>query len=145
MPRVVVASATRCTARPYAARRIDTPRLSIAAHVSLNARVMMSFSFAFTSVSFQKYSWRPWTHSKYDTTTPPALARTSGRTTTPASSRISSAAGVVGQSRELPGLELVREGGGDVDPVRVVDASRGVGHRDHGRTFLGQELRQVAA
>ena len=46
---------------------------------------MMSFSCSFTSSSFQKYSWRPWTHSKYETTTPPAFARTSGRTRTPRS------------------------------------------------------------
>jgi hypothetical protein len=45
----------------------------------------MSFSFAFTSASFQKYSWRPCTHSKYETTTPPAFARMSGRTSTPLS------------------------------------------------------------
>ena len=70
--------------------------LSRVAHVSLNARVTMSFSFAFTSASFQKYSWRPCTHSKYETTTPPAFARMSGRTRTPLSSRISSAAGVTG-------------------------------------------------
>ena len=48
-------------------------------HVSSNARLTMSFSFAFTSASFQKYSWRPCTHSKYETTTPPAFASTSGR------------------------------------------------------------------
>ena len=52
---------------------------SCSAHVSLNARVTMSFSFAFTSSSFQKYSWSPCTHSKYETTTPPAFARMSGR------------------------------------------------------------------
>ena len=34
------------------------------AQVSSNARRTMSLSFAFTSASFQKYSWRPWTHSK---------------------------------------------------------------------------------
>src|SRR5262245_9708760 len=56
----------------------------------------MSFSFALTSASVQKYSCNPWTHSKYETTTPPALASTSGRTRTPLPSRISSAAGVVG-------------------------------------------------
>ncbi len=56
----------------------------------------MSFSFAFTSSSFQKYSWRPCTHSKYETTTPPAFASTSGRMRTPLSSRIASAAGVTG-------------------------------------------------
>src|SRR6266487_6874485 len=56
----------------------------------------MSFRRAFTSVSFQKYSWRPWTHSKYETTTPPAFASTSGRISTPLSSRIASAAGVTG-------------------------------------------------
>ena len=32
--------------------------------VSSNARTTMSFSFALTSYSFQKYSWRPCTHSK---------------------------------------------------------------------------------
>jgi hypothetical protein len=64
MPRVVVASATRCTATPYAARRIDVFLPSQRDQVSLNERVMMSFSFALTSSSFQKYSWRPWTHSK---------------------------------------------------------------------------------
>ena len=64
--------------------------------VSWKARVTISFSRAFTSSSFQKYSCRPCTHSKYETTTPPALASTSGRTTTPRSSRMSSAAGVTG-------------------------------------------------
>ena len=39
-------------------------RSSYTCQVSLNARVTMSFSFAFTSGSFQKYSWRPCTHSK---------------------------------------------------------------------------------
>src|SRR5438270_697356 len=58
----------------------------------------MSFSFALTSSSFQKYSWRPCTHSKYETTTPPAFARMSGRTSTPRSSRISSAAGAVAEA-----------------------------------------------
>ena len=69
---------------------------SYTCQVSLKARVTMSRSFEFTSGSFQKYSWRPCTHSKYETTTPPALARMSGRTSTPLSSRISSAAGVIG-------------------------------------------------
>ena len=72
------------------------PNFSRVDQVSSNARTTMSFSFAFTSYSFQKYSWRPCTHSKYETTTPPALASTSGRTRTPRSSRISSAAGVTG-------------------------------------------------
>jgi hypothetical protein len=58
-PRVVVASATRCTARPYAAIRIDASLCSCTFHVSLNARVVMSLRRAFTSVSFQKYSCRP--------------------------------------------------------------------------------------
>ena len=74
----------------------DTLRARAVAQVSSNARVTMSLSFAFTSASFQKYSWRPCTHSKYETTTPPALASTSGRISTPLSSRISSAAGVIG-------------------------------------------------
>ena len=51
---------------------------------------------SFTSSSVQKNSWRPCTHSKYETTTPPAFASTSGTTSTPFASRISSAAGVVG-------------------------------------------------
>src|SRR6266540_1919028 len=76
--------------------RMLVPRLSRVAQVSLKARVEMSFRRAFTSSSFQKYSWRPCTHSKYETTTPPAFASTSGKTRIPRSSRISSAAGVVG-------------------------------------------------
>ena len=32
--------------------------------VSSNALSTISFSFALTSSSFQKYSWRPCTHSK---------------------------------------------------------------------------------
>ena len=83
------------------ARRIETPFDSCSAHVSLNARVTMSFSFAFTSSSFQKYSWSPCTHSKYETITPPAFARMSGRIRTPFCSRISSAAGRDGPVRAL--------------------------------------------
>src|ERR687896_405214 len=56
----------------------------------------MSWSFAFTSSSRQKYSCRPCTHSKYETTTSPALASTSGRTRTSRSSRIASADVVTG-------------------------------------------------
>ena len=55
-PRVVVASATRRTASPYAAMRIVIPRASRVSHVSSNARVVISFRRAFTSSSFQKYS-----------------------------------------------------------------------------------------
>ena len=32
--------------------------------VSSNALSTISLSLALTSSSFQKYSWRPWTHSK---------------------------------------------------------------------------------
>ena len=77
---------------PHRGRRAS----SHVAHVSSNARVTISFSRALTSSSFQKYSCRPCTHSKYETTTPPAFASTSGRTSTPFASRISSAAGVTG-------------------------------------------------
>src|SRR5262245_1405634 len=49
-----------------------------------------------TSRSDQKKSCRSCTHSKYETVTPPALARVSGSTSTPRSWRISSASGVVG-------------------------------------------------
>ena len=76
---MIVASATRCTARPYEASRIETFRSCIVAHVSSKARVTISFRRAFTSSSFQKYSCSPWTHSKYETTTPPAFASTSGQ------------------------------------------------------------------
>src|SRR5215475_11501458 len=152
MPRVMVASATRCTASPYAATRIGSLRVCAVSHVSSNARLTMSLSFAFTSTSFQKYSWRPCTHSKYETTTPPAFASTSGRMRMPRSSRIASAAGVTGpfapsqmlegarredvaleqhellvcdrlgvlEPGERPVLRLVRERGGNVDPLRVV-------------------------
>jgi hypothetical protein len=58
-PRVVVASPTRSTASPYAAMRMLTPRDAWVSQVSRKARVTMSFNFAFTSASFQKYSWRP--------------------------------------------------------------------------------------
>src|SRR6187402_2500362 len=81
---------------------------SRADQVSSNARTTMSFSFAFTSYSFQKYSWRPWTHSKYETTTPPAFATTSGSTRTPRSSRISSPPGLL-------------ERGGDEDVALELD------------------------
>ena len=56
MPRVIVASATRRTAIPYAAMRIEISRSCAVSHVSSNALLTMSFSFALTSVSFQKYS-----------------------------------------------------------------------------------------
>ena len=78
-PRVVVASATRCTASPYDAMRRLIARLSRVCHASSNARATMSWSLALTSSSRQKYSCRPCTHSKYETTTPPAFARTSGQ------------------------------------------------------------------
>src|SRR6266550_648719 len=110
-------------------------------HVSSNARTEMSCSFSLTSSSFQKYSWRPCTHSKYETTTPPPFASTSGRITTPASSRMSSACGVVagkddqllvrdpiasGEGVERPALALVGDCGGNVDALLVVDAAGGV-------------------
>src|SRR3954452_18612037 len=55
-PRMTVASATRSTASPYAARRAWAPCRSRYAQVSANARLTIASSFAFTSVSFQKYS-----------------------------------------------------------------------------------------
>ena len=83
-------------------------------HVSWKARVVMSFSFAFTSASFQKYSWRPCTHSKYDTTTPPALARTSGRMRTPMSSRIASADEILEEKGVLILPDILANAGGVV-------------------------------
>src|SRR2546426_6975209 len=41
----------------------------------------------------------PWTHSKYETMTPPAFARMSGITVTPRSRRIATASGVVGDRK----------------------------------------------
>jgi hypothetical protein len=58
-PRVVVASATRCTARPYDAMRRLVPYVACVCQASSNARATMSWSFAFTSSSRQKYSCRP--------------------------------------------------------------------------------------
>jgi hypothetical protein len=57
---------------------------------------MSSVKRAFTSSSVQKKCCRLCTHSKYDTVTPPALARMSGTTKMPRSRRISSAARSVG-------------------------------------------------
>src|SRR5215208_4837401 len=53
-------------------------------------------SLSLTSRSSQRKCWRFCTHSKYETTTPPAFAITSGTTWTPLSARIASAFGVVG-------------------------------------------------
>ena len=58
-PRVIVASETRWTARPYAAVRIVVLRLSYVCQVSWKARDVISFRRRLTSSSFQKYSWRP--------------------------------------------------------------------------------------
>jgi hypothetical protein len=55
-PLVVVASATRCTASPYAAMRRLVSFRSLVCQVSSNARTEMSCSFALTSSSRQKYS-----------------------------------------------------------------------------------------
>jgi hypothetical protein len=55
-PLVVVASATRWTARPYEAMRRVVSNRSRVSHASWNARAQMSRSFAFTSSSCQKYS-----------------------------------------------------------------------------------------
>ena len=63
---------------------------------SEKARVRIAFSFWLTSCSDQKKDWRSCTHSKYDTVTPPALARMSGMRKIPRSRKISSASGVVG-------------------------------------------------
>src|SRR6185436_21174700 len=82
-PRIRCASATRVTPTTYAARRMSIFRSWCTAYTDWNARSISSFSFAFTSFSLQKYSCSAWTHSKYDTVTPPAFARTSGITNVP--------------------------------------------------------------
>src|SRR2546423_268608 len=98
----------------------------------------MSLSFAFTSTSFQKYSWRPCTHSKYETTTPPALASTSGRMRTPRSSRIASAAGVTLvelRHRVADAEERAARRGLDA-PERAADGERLAGHDAEHRVAL---------
>ena len=63
-----------------------------------NACSRMRKSLSVISVSFQKKLWRPCTHSKYETITPPALQRMSGMTNISSQrwKRITSASGVVG-------------------------------------------------
>jgi hypothetical protein len=58
-PLVVVASATRMTASPYAAMRMLVFRRARMSQVSWKAFLTMSWRFEFTSSSFQKYSWSP--------------------------------------------------------------------------------------
>src|SRR3989449_951226 len=65
-------------------------------HTRLNALTMMPSSFSSTSFFVQKNSDRFCTHSKYDTVTPPPLARMSGITRMPRLCKMSSASGVVG-------------------------------------------------
>ena len=60
---------------------------------SLKLATILSSSRAFTSASDQKYPMRSWTHSKYETVTPPAFARMSGITNIPLSCSILSAFG----------------------------------------------------
>ena len=57
---------------------------------------MILRSRSFTSSSDQEYAWMSCTHSKYETVTPPALARMSGTTAMPRWAKISSASGSVG-------------------------------------------------
>src|ERR1044071_554764 len=69
---------------------------------------MIFSSRALISAASQKKFSRSWTHSKYETVTPPALARMSGTTRTPASRRIRSASGVVAgrdRARERAGRQ----------------------------------------
>src|SRR5215475_9174618 len=132
-------------------------RSSATRQVSLNARVVMSRSFELISSSFQKYSWRPCTHSKYETTTPPAFASTSGRIRMPRSSRISSAAGVTGPfapsamifAFTWSAFERVitcsSAHGGHVETVLVVKPAARVGDRDHLRPLLAEKLGKEAA
>ena len=99
-PRCTRASApprARARSRARRRRRAAAPSsCSARAATSRYARRMIVPSLSLTSRSSQRKCWRFWTHSKYETTTPPALASTSGTTKTPLSLRISSAVGVVG-------------------------------------------------
>src|SRR5438105_4129022 len=61
---------------------------------SLKARERIAFSFWLTSCSDQKNDCRSCTHSKYETVTPPALARMSGTRKMPRSRKIASARGL---------------------------------------------------
>ncbi len=64
--------------------------------VFCQASIMISFNLAFTSSSSQYLSSLFCSHSKYETVTPPALARTSGMTSIFLANNILSASGVVG-------------------------------------------------
>ena len=80
MPRTVVASTTRVTARTYAASRMLIDSFACSAATSWNERLMMRSRREFTSASSQKNDCRSCTHSKYETMTPPELATMSGAT-----------------------------------------------------------------
>src|SRR3989454_5474717 len=96
IPRHLYASTTRAIATMYAAWRMSTFFVSRMSQTRLNALTMMPSSFSSTSFFVQKNSDRFCTHSKYDTVTPPPLAKMSGITRMPRLCKMSSASGVVG-------------------------------------------------
>src|SRR5438876_6790248 len=96
MPRHLYASTTRLIATMYAAWRMSTFFDSRMSQTRPNALSMIPSSFWSTSDFVQKNSERFWTHSKYDTVTPPPFARMSGIRRIPRLWKRSSAYGVVG-------------------------------------------------
>src|SRR2546429_4315626 len=96
MPRHLYASTTRLIATMYAAWRMSTFFDSRMSQTRPNALTMIPSSFWSTSDFVQKNSERFWTHSKYDTVTPPPFARMSGIRRIPRLWKRSSASGVVG-------------------------------------------------
>src|SRR5690606_23014028 len=95
-PRISSASATRRSAIAYAAVRSETSCSRATPVTSRYAATIFFSSAAFTCSSSHRNCCRFCVHSKYDTTTPPALVRKSGSTRMPRSARILSAIGVVG-------------------------------------------------
>src|SRR3990172_5865393 len=73
IPRHLYASTTRLIATMYAAWRVSTLFDSRISQTRANAAIMMPSSFWSTSDFVQKNSERFWTHSNYNTITPPPL------------------------------------------------------------------------
>ena len=93
------ASSPRRRARPRRSTRLCASRRRArfaCSWVSRNARAILRLRRSLISSSSQKLACRSCTHSKYETVTPPALARMSGSTMMPRSNRMSSASGSVG-------------------------------------------------
>src|SRR5216683_3139317 len=123
---------------------------SLVFSTSENARDRIAFSFWLTSCSDQKKDCRSCTHSKYDTVTPPALARMSGTRKMPRSRKMASASGVVGPlapstiSFALTSRALFLHAL-DGEAERVVDAAVVLADRDDRAACLFEQPRADAA